>query len=193
MKAVSIAIATLVFAVNVTSTTAAEPVEAMTPRVHEPNPSRTFGQPNPNAPKELTQFAFLIGEYTCVDELTDTDGNTTRLDARWSGKYILNGYGIQDSYWNESFSTTNIRVYSEPESKWQVSYFREPKGQSGTWVGAAEDSDVVLRRSFEWNDQTVESRLTFTNITLTGFDWTSEYISDEIQYANWTSSCQRLH
>ena len=172
--------------------TVAESVDNLTPRLYEPNPAQPYGGPNPDAPKELAQFDFLIGTFDCADEFTDLDGNTTRVSARWSGKYILNGFGIQDSYWNPNFSTTNVRIYDDSQSKWQVTYYQLPKFKSGVWAGSMQGPDIILRRLFEYDGKSVESRLTYRKITSMSFEWTSEYITDENQYTSWISKCQRI-
>lgn len=177
--------------VHIVHPSTVEPDADLTPRLYESSPTHPFGEPNPDAPQELAQFNFLIGTYECVDQITDLDGKTTQLDARWTGKYILNGYGIQDYYWNSLYSTTNVRIYDETLSKWQVSYFRQPNYRSGVWIGGAEGPDLILRRTFERDGQSVESRLTFHNITRSGFKWTAEYIAGDIRYTHWTSTCQR--
>lgn len=159
---------------------------------YEPNQVHSHGAPNPEAPDELAQFDFLVGNFKCVDEISNLEGNTTELIAHWSGRYILNGHGIQDSYWNDRFSTTNIRVYDTTQSKWILSYFRQPELRTGIWIGAVEGADIVLSRTFDWEGQVVESRLTFQNRTSTGFQWKSELISENAEHTDWTSSCQRM-
>lgn len=191
MKGATFVVSLLLLAANLANVSVVTPSEKVTPGSQEPHPEQLFGAPNPSAPEELTQFEFLIGEHECVDELTDLDGKTTRIIAHRSGRYILNGYGIQDSYWNELFSTTNVRVYDVSESKWFVSYFRQPNFKSGVWTGAAEGSKLKLSRTFDWDGIPVESLLTFQNITLTSFKWTSEYVSADTRYTNWTSTCER--
>lgn len=164
----------------------------LSPGLYEASPAQPFGRRNPAAPKELAQFDFLIGAFDCDEEITDLKGNSTQLSARWSGKYVLNGFGIQDSYWNKDFSTTNVRIYDDARSEWQVTYFRMPKFESGAWTGSIQGPDIILRRSFEYEGEAVESRLTFQKITSTGFEWVSKYIKDDLQHTNWSSTCHRL-
>ena len=156
-----------------------------------PDSDHPYGLRHPDAPEQLEQFEFLIGEHTCTDELVELDGTTVRLNARWTGQYILNGLAIQDHYWNERYSASNVRVFDPTQGKWIVTYFRLPDYRSGTWEGGADGNNLILRRSFELDGQVVESRLVFRNISANGFEWTSEYIGRDRRYTNWTSSCHR--
>lgn len=60
--------------------------------------STNYGKPNPNAPGQLSTFAFLIGKWTCEVAIKQADGSTSRLQATWEGHYILDGYVIADEY-----------------------------------------------------------------------------------------------
>jgi len=54
-----------------------------------------FGKPNPNAPKELAQFAFLIGRWQGKG-FQNRDGNKETYEMTWIGRYILDGWVIAD-------------------------------------------------------------------------------------------------
>ena len=85
---------------------------------------RVYGQPNPDAPQELSQYAFLIGDWSCTTKFLTQDGKTyNEGTADWIGVYVLNGYAIQD-YWigngpqGKKFYGTNIRSYDRAKGKW---------------------------------------------------------------------------
>ena len=63
----------------------------------EPN-KHEYGKPNPNAPRKLSQFAFLIGMWRGEAKLKGEDGAWESLSALWEGRYILDGYAIADEY-----------------------------------------------------------------------------------------------
>ena len=157
--------------------TAADPDAA-----YAPSPAHPFGRPHPDAPAELSQFAFMIGDFDCVDEIRQADGSRLRFRAIWNAHYFLNGYGIQDEYWTPSFHTSNIRIFDPAAGKWQVTFFRMPGYQSGVWQGVREGDRMVMRQG----GQTTGPGLTFHNITADGFDWNSGG-----QSPGWTSSCKR--
>lgn len=60
--------------------------------------STDFGHPNPNAPKELQQFAFIIGSWRCESTIKQPDGKWTTYKATLVGHYILDGYAIADEF-----------------------------------------------------------------------------------------------
>ena len=63
------------------------------------NPERElYGAPNPNAPKELAQFAFLIGKWRCESRVKERGGKFHTYRAQWLARYILEGYVIADEF-----------------------------------------------------------------------------------------------
>jgi len=45
-----------------------------------------YGKPNPNAPQELSQFAFLVGKWRGEAKLKREDGTWENLKALWEGR-----------------------------------------------------------------------------------------------------------
>ncbi len=149
---------------------------------YNPGPAYPFGRPHPEAPSELAQFAFMIGEFDCVDEIRQQDGSKLRFRAIWNARYFLNGYGIQDEYWTPRFFTSNIRIYDPDADKWKVTFFRMPGYQSGVWEGGKEGKEMKMRSG----GRTSGPALTFHNITPDSFAWKSGG-----EDPGWTSSCVR--
>ena len=147
---------------------------------------------HPQAPPQVQQFEFLLGEHRCEDVFTELDGSQQRLRSRWVGQYVLNGFGIQDHYTNAEFSATNIRTYNVAEDRWQVSYFREPGDISGTWEGQGSSSGAVLQRTFDFQGQPALSRLVFSVQHDNRFTWRSEYVSGDQRFVDWRSDCVRV-
>ncbi|NNE99826.1 MAG: hypothetical protein HKN25_12465 [Pyrinomonadaceae bacterium] len=158
------------------------------PSSYEPTPAFPYGRLNPNAPPETNQFAFMIGEFDCIDSIINPQtGEWTRFPAIWTAKYFLNGYGVQDQYWSPHFSTSNIRIFDRKEKRWMVTFFRMPGYSSGVWSGIKEVNDLVMLRG----DEKQGSRLTFSGITKGGFSWVGESIRNGEATAFWKSSCKR--
>ncbi|MEZ5429079.1 MAG: hypothetical protein R2747_22725 [Pyrinomonadaceae bacterium] len=158
------------------------------PMTYEPNPAFPFGRLNPDAPPETAQFAFMIGEFDCVDEIVNPqDGKWAKFPAIWNARYFLNGHGIQDSYWSPTFSTSNIRIYDAREKKWKVTFFRMPGNGTGLWTGVKEGGNLVMRQGTDEKG----SRLTFSKITENGFQWTGESMTEGVAKPFWKSSCRR--
>lgn len=149
---------------------------------YAPSPAYPFGRANPEAPPELAQMAFMVGEFDCVDEVRQGDGSRLRFKAIWNARYFLNGFGIQDEYWTPTFFTSNIRIFDVDAERWKITFFRMPGYQSGVWEGGKEGDSMVFRSG----GRTSGPGLTFYNIREGGFDWKSG--GDD---PGWTSTCIR--
>ncbi len=55
------------------------------------------GQPNPSAPEELSQFAFLIGSRRCDVRVKGPNGTFDTHQAIWTARYIMVGYVVADA------------------------------------------------------------------------------------------------
>lgn len=156
---------------------------------YDPNPEYPFGRPNPKAPPELQQFAFMIGEFNTVEEIRQPDGTWKRSYATWNGAYFLNGYGIRDYYWNEQegFATANLRVFDSKKGEWVVTFFTKPGFSTGVWTGKKEEDKMVMWKG----DETKGSRLTFYNITKDGYEWIGESFKEGKVTAFWKESARR--
>jgi len=85
---------------------------------------KAYGQPSPDAPAELDQFAFIVGDWACSTKFLTADGETyNEGTADWIGVYILGGWAVQD-YWvghgpqGQEFHGTNIRSFDRETGKW---------------------------------------------------------------------------
>ena len=160
---------------------------------YEPSVAYPFGQPNPDAPGELSQFAFFVGAFDCLDERTLPDGRHVQFPAVWNGHYFMNGHAIQDQYWAPGFYTSNIRQYDEAENAWNVSFFSEPRYSTGIWTGGLSGDDMVLTREIALPDGSIRvSRLRFSEISDEGFYWTGAFVDENgDDQVNWSSRCVR--
>lgn len=80
---------------------------------------------NPDAPPELSQFAFLIGLWRVDGKRKGPDDKWIPFTASWTARYILDGYVIIDEF------HTN-----DTESEFQVhgATFRSYDASRKTWV-----------------------------------------------------------
>lgn len=79
--------------------------------------------PNPKAPEQTAQFAFLVGDWDCKTRFMGADGTYNEGRATWSGEFILDGWAIQDFWVSERpdgthFEGTNIRSFNPESGKW---------------------------------------------------------------------------
>ena len=84
-----------------------------------------FGRLNAQAPPETEQFAFLIGLWDCTRQSMQPDGQSYGKvnHATWAGRYILDGWAIQDDWVSKlpgggTFYGTNIRSFNPQTGKW---------------------------------------------------------------------------
>ena len=152
-----------------------------------------YGQLNPDAPTETEQFQFMIGKFKCQDSLL-INGNWKQSTATWESSYILNGFGIRDTYRNDSYAGTSIRFFNTSKKKWDVYFFGMPGEHTGLWEGEKVDGKMIMRQKRSGlNGESLESRLTFYNIDENSFDWKGELwdLDQWIATENWKIKAKR--
>ena len=162
---------------------------------YEPNAAYPYGRPHPDAPPELAQFDFMIGEFDCEEATRNRDGSWREFNAVWNASYFLNGHGIQDRYWNPRFSTSNLRIFDPKAGLWKVTFFKMPGYGSGVWMGKKERDKIILRNDPPGEKGTRRiSILTFSNIRPDGFNWLGGSYQESDPNTirgGWRSSCKR--
>lgn len=153
---------------------------------HEPR----LDQPNPNAPAELSRFAFLIGQWRFDAKFKSANGEWQEFHGTWFGHYILDGYAIADeyrmigSYGEPIVLGMNFRVYDSARQVWNIKWLN---ALDGTWTdltpelfgGARFDGQSVTyvfksERGAQWPF----TRATYTNISQSHFTWRGEKSDD---------------
>lgn len=89
-----------------------------------------YGAPHDNAPAELAQFAFLIGDYKVTmhrwlgESWSPPQPGVT---ARWNGRYGLGGMAIYDEWFNPDSAQepdaprgVNVRMYDPDAEEWDM-------------------------------------------------------------------------
>jgi len=147
--------------------------------------SSEFGEPNPNAPTELSRFAFLIGKFRCDARVRSANEDWRTFPATWAGRYILDGYAIADEY--RMFSPAgelivlgmNFRTYDSGRRTWNLKWLHAP---TGTWVdlgpeelgGVRFDGESIVYEFKEPMGGHALTRATYTNISKRHFRWRGE-------------------
>ena len=92
---------------------------------YEPSNENPYGLPNPDAPKELLDFAPLIGECNCKSVSRNADQTWAEpVDMIWRWKYIMNGMGVQDETLKaDGKHSGSIRQFIADSTKWYVHYY----------------------------------------------------------------------
>lgn len=163
---------------------------------YEPGAEHPYGLPNPDAPPELAQFAFMIGQNNCTEErLNNSTGEWVPGTRTWDANYFMNGHAIQDGGRSGATTNGNIRIYDAVVAQWQVTFFSMPTYSSGTWTGGMEEQKMVLRQAQKapGTDFDGHSTLTFFNISENSFDWLGAWVSVDgsVTFPFWRVSCNK--
>nr|WP_299070517.1 nuclear transport factor 2 family protein [uncultured Allomuricauda sp.] len=163
----------------------------------EPSVEHPFGLPNPNAPKELLDFAPLIGECNCKSQTKKADQTWDEpVDMIWRFKYIMNGMAIQDETLKEDQTFSgSIRQFIPDSTKWYVHYYstRSPSPTLPVWEGnkTKEGKIVLYREQKAPNGTDGFYRLSFYEIDEKGFKWVGEWVdkTETIVFPTWKIDC----
>mgnify|MGYP000398014167 CR=1 FL=1 len=115
---------------------------------YEPSAAYPFGRANPEAPPELAQFGFMIGENDCLEQRrNNATGEWVEGVRSWDAHYYMNGFAIRDSGKSGATTNSNIRVFDTANEEWAVTFFSAPAYSSGTWRGKMDGGNMVLRQA----------------------------------------------
>jgi hypothetical protein len=149
-----------------------------------------YGKPNPKAPPELSQFAFLIGSWRCEVCVKGTDGAWQRYEATWVGRYILDGYVIADEYrmTNELGELVvhgmNFRSYHVTNKSWMMRWLDATRS---SWVelgserlgGVQVSPETITFKLVDLFAPDAISRVTFSNMSADHFTWREDKSVDQ--------------
>jgi hypothetical protein len=167
---------------------------------YEPSAAHPFGMANPAMPAEFADFALLIGECACKS-ISRIDQNTwaDTVGMTWRFKYIMNGMAIQDETLKEDGKHAgSIRQYIPDSTKWYVHYYSSatPSTTLPAWEGnASKDGDIILYRDQKApNGMEGNYKITFSNISIAGFNWLGEWVTkdESISYPTWKIFCRKM-
>ena len=148
-----------------------------------------YGKPNPNAPPELSRFAFLIGKWRCEAKLKRQDGVWEPMNATWVGRYILDGYVIAEEYRMTRQTGEllvlgmNVRSYDTKKKTWAIKWLN---ALAGTWLdlgpeelgGVKINKEAIVYSYMEPAGPHAFSRSTYTNMSGNHFTWRGEKSND---------------
>lgn len=151
-----------------------------------------YGKPNPNAPPELSRWAFLIGKWRCEAKLKQGDGTWEDLKATWEGRYILDGYAIGDEYRMTTPAGElmvlglNVRSYDAKKKAWNMKWLN---ALAGIWTDLGPEELGGVRADEKSISYSMKERLpsmpshafthaTYANISADHFTWRGERSND---------------
>lgn len=93
-------------------------------------PTCDYGVPHPDAPPELMQFDFLIGDYTITAHRWQNGAWSPPRPGpapRWNGYYVLGGMAIADEWFDpdpgldiNANRGINIRMWDAKDNEWDM-------------------------------------------------------------------------
>jgi len=173
-------------------------ISAISQYEYEPNIEFPFGQLNPDAPIETADFAPMIGKCNCKSENRNPDGSWNEaIDMTWTFKYIMNGMAVQDETLKaDRKHSGSIRQFNADSSRWYVHYYSSPFASNTlpTWEGNKKNDKIVLYREQKaTNGMEGSYRLTFYDMSDSGYKWIGEWVDtdEKIVYPTWKIKCTR--
>jgi hypothetical protein len=158
-----------------------------------------YGTINPLAPKQVEDYAPIIGKCNCKSVSRNQDGlwgDTVLMT--WTFRYIMDGMAVQDeTIKDDGRHSGSIRQYNPDSSKWYVHYYSSAAapGTLPAWEGGTnENGNIVL-----YNKQKAPNgtegffKITFSDMTNKGFNWVGEWvnINETFSYQTWKIFCQK--
>jgi len=158
-----------------------------------------YGKANPEAPEQIKDYEQLIGECNCKSSTKKQDGTWTEgIDMIWKWKYIMNGMAVQDETLKiDGTHSGSIRQYIADSSKWYVHWFssKTPSTILPIWEGTKkENGNIVLYRKIKApNGMDGFYRLTFYDISKSGYKWIGEWVdkTESVVFPTWKIDCVR--
>ncbi|WP_109299874.1 hypothetical protein [Aquimarina sp. AU474] len=165
---------------------------------YEPSQEHPFGLPNPNAPKEIQDFAPLIGICDCLSITRNKDQTWAAPNKMsWKFKYIMNGMAVQDETLKEDGKHSgSIRQFIADSSKWYVHYYSSsaPTTVLSAWEGNKKEGKIILyRKQKAPNGMDGFYKINFYDIKENGFKWLGEWVNtnESISFPTWKIECTK--
>lgn len=136
-----------------------------------------YGELNPAAPPETAQYGFLIGEWQCTIRAMQPDRSFKEGSATWTGRYILDGWAIQDHWISDQpdgskAHGTNIRSFNPETKEWDNRWLSMGNLQ-WKYYSSVQQGDTMVMTGGEGSSPNGDfvDRNTFYDITADGWKW----------------------
>lgn len=167
---------------------------------HKSTLENPFGKANPEAPREIQDYAPMIGCSNCISISRKPGGEwEDPVKMTWTFKYIMNGMAVQDETLNEDgIHSGSIRLFDSESKLWFVHYYSLgsiTQNPLRMWRGGYKGDHIVLHREQQApNGLEGSYRITFYEISDTTFKWLGEWVSKDntIIYPAWKISCEKI-
>lgn len=165
----------------------------------EPSAAHPFGLPNPQAPKQILDFAPMIGECDCTSQTRNQDDTWQEpVSMIWRFKYIMNGMAVQDETLKaDGKYSGSIRQFIADSSRWYVHYYNSGKPATvlPSWEGTRKaDGKIILYRDQKSpGGKPGGYKITFYDISASGYKWLGEWVTkdESFSYPHWKIDCKK--
>lgn len=159
---------------------------------YEPSETFPFGRLHPQAPPETTQYAFMIGEWSCDEQRRRPGEPWQTFPSKMVATYFLNGYGIRNYTYMPTAAAAMTYAYDLSNEVWQITNVTAPDFRPTEWVGRQEgDTMIAETESVGPQGTPVTLRITFFNMTSDGYEWRMEAVTPQGPFLLRTKICAR--
>ena len=165
---------------------------------YTPSEAYPYGKINPEAPEQTKDYEDMIGVCDCKSITKKQDGTWSEpVDMIWSWKYILNGTAVQDeTLKSDGTHSGSIRQFNADSSKWYVHWYttKTASAKFPVWEGNKKDDKIVLYKEQKApNGMDGFYRLTFYDISKSGYSWIGEWVdtSETVTFPTWKIECKK--
>ena len=174
---------------------------------HHPALDGPWGSPHPDAPEELSQFAFMVGRHECTQPMQGVNPKNPQQQVEgkmlWLAYYALDGRAIRDEYYGMTNNGEQTRAYDKYAKEWWVTYatvpasvslVAEPKPHRGSFTAQQQkNGDMVMTSKSRDNVGTkFDKTITFYNINKDGFEWRSDKVYSDKVVNTSNMSCKKV-
>lgn len=169
----------------------AEPVSA-SPLfdAYEPNVQHPYGRLNPDAPPAVSDYQFMVGDWSC-EERRRAGNDWTTQKVTMTARHTLNGYG----YWNRTVGPSGISSmlydYDVSAGAWVIVNANAPEHSHSIWQGHREGVARVARSKQVRDSRTVNLEIVFDETSDDSFHWRLQAMTPEGAFVLRTKVCQR--
>ena len=144
--------------------------------VAQPVAAHELDRPHPDAPPEMAQFSFLVGEWECKAKFLNSDGEYGETSGRWVGYYTLGGFAFQDDWYSPNLRGTTWRTWDPVGKRWVNRWLQagvdKPAGFTGdTFYGGLKAGRMILEAQGKDTRGSYVDRITFYDIADDHFSW----------------------
>jgi hypothetical protein len=149
-----------IFTIQASGAAAEEP-----PIRYQPNPDSPIGERNENAPDEVAQFEFLIGDWDVEITWYPPQAEPTTYNAKWHNHWINDGFDVMQEWRGPYITGTEFRHYDPASGHWVGKNLYAGRNWANTTARVDGDNMVVVIEASNAADGPFLNRETYFEIT----------------------------